>query len=998
MEKRGTIVFILVMILLVAGLFVLTQKSSIQGRAVLTAKAVDNIEKEVAGYKIGAEEVAGNQGGLSRTTIAVDSLNQPHIVADWGDHQVYAQNKINGQWSESLFATHSSLPYDVGRIYLPHIEIDSQDRAWISAWVPFASTKGGQVVWVMDNVATSSSKRHIGIFNRGTANGNVAVNPKDVGNAVVMEGDGKWVKINSNGQELASGKLFEGSRVGGEKIRFKISDGGVFHAAFGGYSKYASGYKNSNMGSMQTWASYSRYSEQGDDLFHPSLGVDAENPNMAYIVIRYNPGVVINVWDGNDFIYPDYNLKVVDPNPFGTLSTRLHGGNGISRFAPQWAPVPGGGSYLCWTGGDSNVKLTYVSQKGVVGEIVTVGPGGNCAMDVDSNGDIHMAYVVDGAFQGKMRYRKIESPYGCDEGDVQFENTPCIASKMWDQAHKWKIDAKGVCRYGTRYQKCEGSRFVWQECEAAVAVNERCNGMDDDCDGMIDEGCDDDQDGYVDATMACGAGSYKFDFGWSQAVPVSGDFDGDGKDDKAVYCGNCGENEEDWWIRYSSNNSIAILDWGSEVTLPSPGDFDGDGIEDLGAFNPENGKWSIRKSTGGYKEELFGWQEVLPASGDFDGDGKDDISVYYPLEGKWSIIKSRTGDVIEELFGFQGTLPASGDFDGDGKDDLVVYYNGKWYISQSKEGHKEVDFGWHETLPIAGDFDGDGKEDISVFYPEAAIWYVKPSDWKAIVQCRKEDGTLNENCFGCIELDLNDNNADITTSYPCVSDADCVDDGNPCTDDRCIDNMCDYAANTNDCDDGLYCTINDVCSDKVCSGVSRICEDDNLACTIPYCEETQDKCLFDLEMCTCELDDECPDDNNICTDERCVGGLCEQIGNTNPCNDNDLCTDNDRCNSGFCVGTRKDIDDGDPTTYDTCVDGVVRHEEFEAGRVYDFSYEYEDIYGVTEEDIIVSNQTQSAEEEGPEGVSYIWIGLIIIIIFGIIIFFILKRKNKRSKK
>ena len=83
------------------------------------------------------------------------------------------------------------------------------------------------------------------------------------------------------------------------------------------------------------------------------------------------------------------------------------------------------------------------------------------------------------------------------------------------------------------------------------------------------------------------------------------------------------------------------------------------------------------------------------------------------------------------------------------------------------------------------------------------------------------------------------------------------------------------------------------------------------------------------------------DDSNICTDDFCVFGLCEQHGNSDPCDDGLFCTATDTCLGGACVGwgdpclgqlcdegmdrccgcfTAADCDDCNSCTDDTCID------------------------------------------------------------------------------
>lgn len=71
-------------------------------------------------------------------------------------------------------------------------------------------------------------------------------------------------------------------------------------------------------------------------------------------------------------------------------------------------------------------------------------------------------------------------------------------------------------------------------------------------------------------------------------IPVSGDFDGDGKADIAV-AGKGGDFPTyDWrWIR-SSDGGSGFLHWGKSGDYVVPGDYDGDGITDQAIYRQDN--------------------------------------------------------------------------------------------------------------------------------------------------------------------------------------------------------------------------------------------------------------------------------------------------------------------------------------------------------------------------------------------------------------------------
>jgi cysteine-rich repeat protein len=77
-----------------------------------------------------------------------------------------------------------------------------------------------------------------------------------------------------------------------------------------------------------------------------------------------------------------------------------------------------------------------------------------------------------------------------------------------------------------------------------------------------------------------------------------------------------------------------------------------------------------------------------------------------------------------------------------------------------------------------------------------------------------------------------------------AEELDC-DDHNPCTEDPCNPlTMCGHEYTTEDCSDGLFCTVRDQCDGSGnCVGEARPCFD-NEECTIDFCDEGTDACVF----------------------------------------------------------------------------------------------------------------------------------------------------------
>lgn len=169
------------------------------------------------------------------------------------------------------------------------------------------------------------------------------------------------------------------------------------------------------------------------------------------------------------------------------------------------------------------------------------------------------------------------------------------------------------------------------------------------------------------------------------------------------------------------------------------------------------------------------------------------------------------------------------------------------------------------------------------------------------------------------------------------------EDSDPCTTNFCsVVSGCDEVASNEACDDGLFCTVGDVCENFECNGSPRVC-DDGIACTVDGCDEGADACVATAnhEECTdgvfcngaevCDLVAGCQEVDDVdCShlDTVCGTGACDEDTNecvavsaTNegsPCDDGLFCTTDDRCQSGECAGDPIDCSDGVACTVDLC--------------------------------------------------------------------------------
>jgi hypothetical protein len=261
-------------------------------------------------------------------------------------------------------------------------------------------------------------------------------------------------------------------------------------------------------------------------------------------------------------------------------------------------------------------------------------------------------------------------------------------------------------------------------------------------------------------------------FGMPGAIPIVGDFNGDGIDEVGVFY------EGEWFLDVNGNGRWDDEDlWarlGDNYDLPVVGDWDGDGKDDIGIYGPKwpgddraierepglpdsmnspanrpknmppepheaTSGWRLLKRTsrGEARADLidhvfrYGVPTNAPVAGDFNGDGIDTIGTM--RDGHWQLDVDGDGRISKADrtfdFGRAGDRAVVGDFNGDGVDEVGIYRDGTWIIDTNgnyilDEGDLTFQWGGPGDVPVVGDFNGDGVDDVGLYREGAAepVW------------------------------------------------------------------------------------------------------------------------------------------------------------------------------------------------------------------------------------------------------------------------------------
>lgn len=170
----------------------------------------------------------------------------------------------------------------------------------------------------------------------------------------------------------------------------------------------------------------------------------------------------------------------------------------------------------------------------------------------------------------------------------------------------------------------------------------------------------------------------------------------------------------EWWVRarnnYGYGTESVTRKFRQNLTLES-GDYDGDGSADIAIFRDNGGIWAIRGVTRIY----FGTNYDIPVSGDYNGDGTAEPAIFRPDDGLWAI-----RGVTRLYYGGSADLPIPADHDGDGSCDVGIFRgsSGLWAL----RGITRFYFGRSGDSPLPGDYANTGRAETMLFRSSSGLW------------------------------------------------------------------------------------------------------------------------------------------------------------------------------------------------------------------------------------------------------------------------------------
>jgi len=167
-----------------------------------------------------------------------------------------------------------------------------------------------------------------------------------------------------------------------------------------------------------------------------------------------------------------------------------------------------------------------------------------------------------------------------------------------------------------------------------------------------------------------------------------------------------------WFLDTSFDGTAdVVVNYGMQGDIPVSGDWNGDGRDGIGVYRPSEGTWYLDDNLDGITDRTikFGTMLDLPIAGDWNGDGKTEIGLFRPLTHTFMLDTNMDGKTeITVQLGSMTDLPVAGDWNGDGRDGIGVFRpsTGQWFLDYNFDGTADqtITFGATGDKPLPGNW------------------------------------------------------------------------------------------------------------------------------------------------------------------------------------------------------------------------------------------------------------------------------------------------------
>jgi hypothetical protein len=454
--------------------------------------------------------------------------------------------------------------------------------------------------------------------------------------------------------------------------------------------------------------------------------------NNGFAIVERNPS-----WSATNKIAYERESKIWTMNTDGSSQTQFSAITQPSPLAPAWSPdsskmafASGGEIWVINADGSGERRVTNNATTDAdpawspSGAKIIFGKGGSGIAVVNLDGT-NETNLTTGAQDSKPAWSS-------DGTRIAFVRRDGANGGIFTMDASGANQIRIVADQITQPGRNENDNPAWQPLRIAIRP-----AFDFDGDGKADIAVFRPSNGFWYELLSQNNSFVPFKFGQSGDRIAPADYDGDGRTDVAVFRDvvfGAGSRAY-FYITNSSDGSFRPEQFGATGDVPVSGDWDGDGKSDLavyrdGSLSGGQGYFFYRPSSApgvDFRAIAWGTNGDKPVVGDFDGDGKQDAAVFRPSAGTWYILQSSNNQYVFQGLGIATDIPVPADYDGDGRTNIAVFRpsNGTWYTSPNPQtNYGAVQFGALGDLPVPADYDGDGRADIAVFRPSNGTWYL----------------------------------------------------------------------------------------------------------------------------------------------------------------------------------------------------------------------------------------------------------------------------------